>query len=58
MSVQTTVTITREQAEAKWVEARLEKYRKTLTDAAKECTNEELEDLIEEHFYNYTINEE
>ena len=58
MSVQTTKTIGRKEAENKWINGELEKTRKLLQTEVKRYPNELLEDLIEEEFYNYTIKAE
>lgn len=58
MSVQTTIEITRSEAERKWVEKRLETLRSSFATAAKGMTDTQLEDEVEEQFYNYQIVDE
>lgn len=55
MGVQTTVTVTRKQAENKWVEQQLEKMRAELEITVQGYDNTGLEDAIEEQFFNYNI---
>ena len=55
MGVQSTIEITREDAEKKYVEMKLETRRKTYEQIAALLDDEALEDAIEEHFYNYLI---
>jgi hypothetical protein len=58
MGVQTTRSITREHAELKWVEKKADEYREILYLAARALSDVELENGIEETYYNYIISGE
>jgi len=51
MSIQTTIYISREEAEAKYIA----KVTEQLANL-KSISDDDLEESIDEHFYNYTIN--
>ncbi len=56
MSIQTTRFLTRGEAESKAIDKLLEeKYHKQARHDVVDMTDEELEDYIDEHFYNYSI---
>lgn len=55
MSIQSTITLSRAEAEEKYVQQNLEEIEKELRRIAKIIDNKELEDEIEETYYNYTI---
>lgn len=55
MGIQSTIEISREQAERMWVDKYLEEYRIRIEGFAKMASNRTLEDSIEETFYNYRI---
>lgn len=55
MGIQSTIDITREEAEKKYVEIRKEKIDRQLSAEAVLLEDDELEDYIEEEFYNYSI---
>lgn len=57
MGIQTTVKISRKAAEKKFVDQELEKKRAELVMVAHFMRDIDLEDAIEEHFYNYRIEE-
>ena len=55
MGIQTTLNIKRSEAEEKFINKLLENQNISLKKAVKLLSNEELEENIEETFYNYTI---
>jgi hypothetical protein len=58
MGIQSTVVITREEAEQMYVEKRLEEHRSDMEMLASRLSPGTIEDYIEEHFYNYFIGNE
>ena len=55
MGIQTTLNIKRSEAEEKFVNKLLEDQKVMLKKAVKLLSDEELENNIDETFYNYTI---
>lgn len=55
MSIQTTRTISREDARKKAIDKYLESQRRTVERFSVRLNDEQLEDYIEEEFYNYSI---
>lgn len=55
MSIQTTLNIKRPEAEEKFVNKLLEDQKIMLKKAVKLLSDEELEENLEETFYNYLI---
>lgn len=55
MSIQSTINITRKEAYEKYAEMKMEKLRKTFIAEAMLMDDSEVEDAIEEDFYNYCI---
>ena len=55
MSIQTTLNIKRSEAEEKFVNKLLEDQKIMLKKAVKLLSDEELEENLEETFYNYLI---
>ena len=55
MGIQSTLNIKRSEAEEKFVNKLLEDQKIMFKKAAKLLSDEELEENIEETFYNYTI---
>lgn len=55
MGIQSTVVLTREEAEKMYVEKRLEGLRSDMELLASRLSAATIEDYIEEHFYNYFI---
>ena len=55
MSIQTTLNIKRSEAEEKFINKLLENQNISLKKAVKLLSDEELENNIDETFYNYTI---
>jgi hypothetical protein len=55
MSIQTTTDISREDAENRYIERGVKLYRKFISSLVKEMSDEELEDILEEKFFNYNI---
>ena len=55
MSIQTTLNIKRSEAEEKFVNKLLEDQKIMFKKAVKLLSDEELENNIDETFYNYTI---
>lgn len=55
MSVQTTIDLTRAEAEKMCVDVMVESLRKNFEGTVKTMTDKAIEDCIEEEFYNYNI---
>lgn len=55
MSIQSTVEITREEAEKRYVQKRINELESIFTASSKKYSNSQLEDEINEMFYNYQI---
>jgi hypothetical protein len=55
MGVQSTIEITREEAQRKWIEIQLEKTKEALELVVLELDNTNLQDQLEEEFHNYMI---
>ena len=55
MGIQTTLNIKRSEAEEKFINKLLENQNISLKKAVKLLSDEELENNIDETFYNYTI---
>ena len=55
MSIQTTVEITKEQAFEKFYAIKVQSYVDEIREQFEIMSDEEIEDYIDEHFYNYRI---
>lgn len=57
MSIQSTIELTREQAEEQWVDKQLKSpdLKRKLQAIALNMSDKDLENELEEHFYNYLI---
>lgn len=58
MGIQSTIQISRVEAEQMYVKKRLEAARSDMELLASKLSAETIEDYIEEHFYNYCIENE
>lgn len=58
MGVQTTRHITRAEAMERWVNKQIVPYRKEMVKRAHILDNDDLEDAIEEQFYNYIVHDD
>ena len=55
MGIQSTIYLSREEAEQMWIDKQLKGNRKILEQFVKEISNDDLETQIEKTFYNYAI---
>lgn len=58
MSIQSTITLTREEAEARLVYKLQEERKKFIEAEVHVLTNEQLEDALDETYHNYLITED